>query len=104
TCSRSSPMNAWRPVSPASSKQSMSSTFCPTCSSCAAFPVISGPTTDLSSSPSCPSLDHRCRRQDCLYRAGSPWENGYVESFNARLRDELLNGEIFYSLREAQIV
>jgi transposase InsO family protein len=35
---------------------------------------------------------------------GSPWENGYVESFNARLRDELLNGEIFYSLREAQIV
>ena len=35
---------------------------------------------------------------------GSPWENGYVESFNARLRDELLNGEIFCSLREAQIV
>ena len=27
---------------------------------------------------------------------GSPWENGYVESFNARLRDELLDGEIFY--------
>jgi putative transposase len=35
---------------------------------------------------------------------GSPWENGYVESFNARLRDELLNGEIFYSVREAKIV
>ena len=35
---------------------------------------------------------------------GSPWENGYIESFNARLRDELLNGEIFYSLKEAQIV
>src|SRR4029078_11580941 len=35
---------------------------------------------------------------------GSPWENGYVESFNARLRDELLNGEIFSSLREAKIV
>ena len=35
---------------------------------------------------------------------GSPWENGYIESFNARLRDELLNGEIFYSLREAQIL
>ena len=35
---------------------------------------------------------------------GSPWENGYVESFNARLRDELLNGEIFYSLKEAQII
>jgi putative transposase len=35
---------------------------------------------------------------------GSPWENGYVESFNARLRDELLNGEIFYTLKEAQII
>src|SRR5262245_41318110 len=35
---------------------------------------------------------------------GSPRENGYIESFNARLRDELLNGEIFYTLREAQIV
>jgi transposase InsO family protein len=35
---------------------------------------------------------------------GSPWENGYIESFNARLRDELLNGEIFYTLREAHIV
>ena len=35
---------------------------------------------------------------------GSPWENGYVERFNARLRDELLNGEMFYTLREAQVV
>ena len=35
---------------------------------------------------------------------GSPWENGYIESFNARLRDELLNGAIFCSLREALIV
>ena len=35
---------------------------------------------------------------------GSPWENGYRESFNARFRDELLNGETFYSLREAQII
>lgn len=35
---------------------------------------------------------------------GSPWENGYCESFNARFRDEFLNGEIFYSLREAQIL
>ena len=35
---------------------------------------------------------------------GSPWENGYCESFNGRFRDELLNGEIFYSLREAQII
>lgn len=35
---------------------------------------------------------------------GSPWENGYVESFNARLRDELLNGEHFCSLKEAKII
>ena len=35
---------------------------------------------------------------------GSPWENGYCESFNGKLRDECLNGEIFYSLREAQVV
>ena len=35
---------------------------------------------------------------------GSPWENGYCESFNGKLRDECLNGEIFYSLKEAQVV
>jgi putative transposase len=35
---------------------------------------------------------------------GSPWENGYCESYNARFRDELLNGELFYSLKEAQVV
>ena len=35
---------------------------------------------------------------------GSPWENGYVESFNGKLRDELLEGEVFYTLREAEVV
>ncbi|TCM53044.1 transposase InsO family protein [Rhizobium sp. PP-F2F-G48] len=35
---------------------------------------------------------------------GSPWENGYCESFNSKLRDELLNGEIFYALKEAKII
>ena len=35
---------------------------------------------------------------------GSPWENGYNESFNGKLRDELLNGEIFYTLAEAKII
>jgi transposase InsO family protein len=40
-----------------------------------------------------------------LYIApGSPWENGYNESFNGSLRDELLNGEIFYSLAEAKVL
>ena len=35
---------------------------------------------------------------------GSPWENNYVESFNGKLRDELLDGEIFYTLNEAKII
>ena len=35
---------------------------------------------------------------------GSPWENGYVESFQGKMRDELLNGEIFYTLTEAQVL
>ena len=42
--------------------------------------------------------------QTAYIEPGSPWENGYCESFNARFRDELLNGEIFYSVKEAQIV
>jgi len=45
-------------------------------------------------------------RRSCAKTAyiepGSPWENGYCKSFNARMRDELLNGEVFYTLREAQ--
>jgi len=35
---------------------------------------------------------------------GSPWENGYVESLNGKLRDEQLNGEIFYTLTEARVI
>ncbi len=35
---------------------------------------------------------------------GSPWENGYIESFNGKLRDELLNREIFYTLQEAKVI
>ena len=35
---------------------------------------------------------------------GSPWENAYSESFNSRLRDELLNGEVFGSLKEAEVL
>ena len=40
-----------------------------------------------------------------LYIApGSPWENGYNESFNGKLRNEFLNGEIFYTLPEAVVL
>ena len=33
----------------------------------------------------------------------SPWENGYIESFDGKMRDELLSGEIFYTLKKAQV-
>ena len=46
-------------------------------------------------------MDRGCWCQDRLHRAGQPLGDGYIESFNARLRDELLNGETFYTLREA---
>ena len=42
--------------------------------------------------------------KNAYIQPGSPWENGYRESFNARLRDEFLNGEIFYTLKEAEIL
>jgi putative transposase len=42
--------------------------------------------------------------QTLYIEPGSPWENGYNESFNSKLRDELLNGEIFTTLHEAQIL
>lgn len=42
--------------------------------------------------------------QTLYIEPGSPWENGYIESFNGKLRDELLNGEIFYTLKEAQVL
>ena len=42
--------------------------------------------------------------QTASIEPGSPWENGYRESFNAKLRDELLNGEVFHTIREASVV
>jgi putative transposase len=42
--------------------------------------------------------------QTLYIEPGSPWENGYIESFNGKLRDELLNGEIFYTLTEAKVL
>ena len=35
---------------------------------------------------------------------GSPWENGYIESFNGKMRAQFLNGELFYTRKEAQIM
>ena len=42
--------------------------------------------------------------QTLFIEPGSPWENGYCESFNSKLRDEFLNGEILYTLKEAQVL
>ena len=47
---------------------------------------------------------HKLKVQTSYIEPGSPWENGYNESFNGRLRDELLNGELFYTLKEAQTI
>jgi transposase InsO family protein len=46
----------------------------------------------------------RIGSQTLFIEPGSPWENGYNESFNGKLRDELLNGEIFYTLKEAKVL
>jgi len=46
----------------------------------------------------------RVGSQTLFIEPGSPWQNGYNESFNGKLRDEPLNGEIFYSLKEAKII
>ena len=48
-------------------------------------------------------MERRQAWEDRL-RPGGPWENGYIESFNGKMRDELLNGEIFYTLKEAEIL
>jgi transposase InsO family protein len=42
--------------------------------------------------------------QTLCIEAGSFWENGYNETFNGKLRDELRNGEIFYTLKEAKVL
>jgi len=45
------------------------------------------------------------KKVETLYIApGSPWENGYIESFHGRLRNELLNRELFYSVKEAKVL
>ena len=47
---------------------------------------------------------HRLGVKTAFIEPGSPWENGYNESFNGKLRDELLNRELFYNLKEAKIL
>jgi len=47
---------------------------------------------------------HRLGVKTLYIEPGSPWENGYIESFNGKMRDELLNGEIFDTIMEAQVI
>ena len=47
---------------------------------------------------------HESRFETLFIERGSPWENGYIESFNGKLRDELLDGEIFTTLQEARVL
>ncbi len=58
-------------------------------------PEMVGVTQEFATSPG---------HQNDLHRAGSPWENGYCESLNDKLRNVLLNKELFYTLREAQVL
>ena len=46
----------------------------------------------------------RVRARTAFIEPGSPWENGYVKSFNGKLRDELLNAEVFNTLAEAEVL
>ena len=48
-------------------------------------------------------MDQRSQIKDRRYLPSSLWENGYCESFNARFRDELLTGDILYTLKEPRI-
>jgi len=55
-------------------------------------------------SPSVGNLLTRPQVRSLYIQPGSPWENGYIESFNGKMRDELYNGEIFCSLKRAQVL
>jgi len=71
----------------------------------AACPLSSDRTTDLSSSPR--GFAHGSTQSDQrppVSVPGPPWENGYCESFNARLRDESLIAKTFYTMKEAHII
>ena len=51
-----------------------------------------------------PSPEYPTGAKTLYIEPGSPWENGYCESFNSNLRDEFLNGEIFYSMKELRVL
>jgi putative transposase len=48
-------------------------------------------------------FSHRKGVNPAYIDPGKPWQNGFAESFNSRLRDEFLDGEVFYGVKEAQV-
>lgn len=61
--------------------------------------------SNVKNAPSNPGIKHLGRQFDSQIQyiaPGSPWENGYCENFNRKLKDERLRYEIFYSLKEGQ--
>jgi hypothetical protein len=68
-------------------------------------PHPSDPKSDRNSSPRpCGTRSEPSGPRRPYIERGGPWKNGFIESFNARLRDELLDGKILYSLAEAKIL
>ena len=63
--------------------------------------ILRTPSGQISTGPSITAIPDRL---PLFIEPGSPWENGYNESFNGKLRDEYLNGELFYTLAEAKIL
>jgi hypothetical protein len=99
--STSSAGSVWRSGSTGGSDRPTSSTSCPISSSCAACRITYGPEFIAKAVREWIAA---VGAKTAYIEPGSPWENGYCESFNSKLRDELLNGEIFYSLAEAKII
>src|SRR5450759_2123208 len=101
----SSLANAWPSGSRVASTASASLRAWPTSCSCAASPehIRSDNGAEMTAKVVRNWLT-QVGAKTLFIEPGSPWENGYCESFNGKLRDELLNGEIFYNLKEAQIV
>ena len=102
SCSTSSRGGAWRSSLPDGFDPTTCSTAWPISSLPTAHPSTSGQTTAIAINVR--EWLGRLGVKTLYIEPGSPWENGYCESLNSKLRDELLNGEIFTTLREAQVL
>ena len=77
---------------------------CQTCSLCAVSPGMFVPNGPEFVAKAIRDWIGAVGAKTAYIEPGSPWENGYCESFNSKLRDELLDGEIFYTLEEARVI